>query len=190
MTDRKRTRVIAAVVIGLMLVAALAAACQTAPVSPVQVEITNWDQAGPLAGNFGSAGSASTGSATDEASRSAGNTEVLRGLRVLNDAVVGGALEVGGDLTVGTDGRYPVENAAANQIYEFGATGAISTTVVTPVAITTVTAYGCQVVNPAIAAWHCGVNIGASNNITLTVYNLSATPVATPKAATFWIAGD
>lgn len=85
-------RVMAAVLVALVLVGLLVAACQTAPVSPVQVEITNWEAAAPLTGNFGEA---------EEPSRAAGNVEQVRALRVLNDATVGGALDVGGALAVG-----------------------------------------------------------------------------------------
>ena len=75
-------------------------------------------------------------------------------MTVNGDATVGGDATLTGDLSL-NGGNYPIENASANQIVEFGATGAINETVVTPVAITTVTAYGCTVNSPSAAAQLC-----------------------------------
>lgn len=192
--SRGRTRVMTAVLVALVLVGLLVAACQTAPVSPVQVEITNWEAAAPLTGDFGEA---------EEPSRAAGNVEQVRALRVLNDADVGGTLDVTGNTTVGgalditgnpsygsLDLR-PVGNAANGLIYEVGALGAITTTVVTPVAITTVTAYGCNVSDPTAAARECWA-VESGGVLTFTIYGAQATPVAitTPHAASYWVAGN
>lgn len=105
------------------------------------------------------------------------------GLTFQVDGATGAVLYGGND--------YPVGNPASGKLFEFGATGNITQTVITPVAITTVTAYGCDVVNPAVAnAWSCGVSI-SGRNITLRTYEIDATPVATPaKGVNFWIAGN
>lgn len=119
-------------------------------------------------------------------------------LRVLNDLTVNGDATVGGDATLTGDlslngGNYPIENASANRIVEFGATGAISETVVTPVAITTVTAYGCTVNSPSAAAQLC-YSVESGGVLTFTIMNAGATPAAivTPHAAgaSFWIGGN
>lgn len=95
-----------------------------------------------------------------------------------------GAVLYGGD-------DYPVGNPVSGKLYEFGATGNITSTVITPVAITTVTAYGCNVRAPAVAnAWSCGASL-SGRSLTLTTYELDATPVATPaKGVSWWIAGN
>lgn len=88
---------------------------------------------------------------------------------------------------------YPLGNPVDGRKIEFGRTGNVMSAVVTPVAVTTVTAFGCNVVNPVVAgAWTCGANIGSTRNITFTLYNLAATPVATAaaKPVNFWIAGN
>lgn len=92
---KNRTRA----VLGLVLVAVLviASACQapppTVPTGPVQVEITNWDEAVPLAGDFSPA----------EESRAVGNVTTLRSLRVQLDTGVGRDLAVANDATVSGD---------------------------------------------------------------------------------------
>lgn len=104
-------------------------------------------------------------------------------------------IELSGSMLYNTDGTdlYPLGNAVNRRIMEFGATGAISVTAVTPVAISTVTAYGCNVNSPTGAANKCGVS-KSGNTLTFTIYNSAVTPVAvvTPHAAgaSFWIAGN
>lgn len=104
-------------------------------------------------------------------------------------------IELTGSMLYNTSGTdlYPLGNATNARIMEFGATGAISVTAVTPVAITTVTAYGCNVNSPTGAANKCGA-AKSGGTVTFTVYNSAVTPVAvvTPHAAgaSFWIAGN
>lgn len=102
------------------------------------------------------------------------------------------ALDIAGWPSYGAAHLRPIGNANNGQIIEFGQTNAITTTVITPVAISTVTAYGCQIKTPAVAnAWYCGMAIGATNNITITTYEIDATPVATPaKGVTWWVGGN
>lgn len=114
----------------------------------------------------------------------------MRALNVAQDLTVGGDTTLTGGLAVGAG--YPVENPTTGQIVEFGATGAISETVVTPVAITTVEAYGCTVNSPSAAAQLC-YSVESGGVITFTIMNAGATPaaIATPHAAgaSFWIGG-
>ena len=119
------------------------------------------------------------------------NTAVFKALIVQNDATVGGNLTLGGDMAQGAG--YPVENPDAGLIFEIGATGAFTRTVITPSAITTVEAYGCTVNSPSAAAQQCyGVRSGRT--ITFTIVNSAVTPVAitTPHAAgaSFWVGGQ
>lgn len=119
------------------------------------------------------------------------NTALFRAIIVTNDAAVGGNLTLGGDMSVGVG--HPVENPNAGTIIEIGATGAVAAKAVTPVAITTVTAYGCTVNSPTGAAQLCyAVKSGAV--ITFTIMNSAVTPVAivTPHAAgaSYWIGGN
>ncbi len=103
-------------------------------------------------------------------------------------------IELTGSLLYSTDGAdlYPLGNAGDRRVIEFGATGAISSTVVTLAAIATVTAYGSAVNDPTAAAQLCYAE-AASGVVTFTVYNSAATPAAvqTPHAAgaSYWIAG-
>ena len=117
---------------------------------------------------------------------------VLNDLFVNDDATISGGLSVTGDVDL-DGGNYPIENASANQIIEFGATGAITSTAVTPVAITTVTAYGCSVNSPVAGAELCYAQT-ASGVLTFTITGAQATPVAitTPHAAgaSFWVGGN
>lgn len=108
----------------------------------------------------------------------------FRSVHVQQDLSISGSLSV--------DGMYPALSVSDGSVLEVGATGAISRTAVTPAAIATVEAFGCQVRSPAVAAWHCGVQLGAGNRITMTIYNLAATPVVTPHAAgaSYWMAGS
>lgn len=114
----------------------------------------------------------------------------FRSVHVQQDLSVGGDVSVDGSLAL--DGMYPALSVNGGSVLEVGATGAISRTAVVPMAIATVEAFGCQVRSPAVAAWHCGVQIGAGNRITMTIYNLAATPIATPHAAgaNYWVAGS
>lgn len=113
--------------------------------------------------------------------------EVLNG----GAATFAGAVDVAGWPSYGTGDLRPVGNAANGKIYEFGTTAAITNVSITPVAITTVTAFGCQVSDPAVAnAWSCGASL-SGKTVTLTAYEIDATPVATPaKPVTYWIAGN
>lgn len=117
----------------------------------------------------------------------------LTNLVLSGDLTVGDDAVISGDLQYGTDSTYPLGSDASGQLYEFGATGAISVTAVTPVAISTVTAFGCNVNSPTGAANKCGA-VSSGGTITFTVYNSAVTPVAvvTPHAAgaSFWIAGN
>lgn len=113
--------------------------------------------------------------------------EVLNG----GAATFAGAVDIAGNPSYGTLDLRPVGNAANGKIYEFGVTGVVTGTVITPVAITTVTAYGCQVNSPAVAsAWNCGTSL-SGRNLTIRSYEIDATPVATPaKSMSWWIAGN
>lgn len=103
----------------------------------------------------------------------------------------------GGNVQVSAAGDYPVENAVAGREYAFGSTGNIMSATVVPTlhALSTVTAYGCNVKAPVFAAsgaWSCGAAIGGSNQITLTLYNFAGTPVPTANArpASWWASGN
>lgn len=117
----------------------------------------------------------------------------VRALNVAQDLGVGGNVDIDGALTLGGDGLYPLGNPADGGVIEFGATGAISTTAITPVAISTVTAAGCNVNSPSAAAQLC-YTVRSGNVITFTIYNSLPTPAAivTPHAsgASFWVAGN
>lgn len=138
----------------------------------------------------------------------AGRTEVIRALRVQNDASVGGALsitgastltgavDVGGALNYGTTNLYPVGNTADGKKLVVGVTGGVvqkATVVPTVSYISTVTAFGCSPQSAAFTgAWDCRVQLGASNQITMTLYENDATPVPTASYAKiqYWIAGN
>lgn len=113
--------------------------------------------------------------------------EVLNG----GAATFAGAVDIAGNPSYGALDLRPVGNAANGKIYEFGTTGVVTGTVITPVAITTVTAYGCQVNSPAVAnAWNCGTSL-SGRTLTIRSYEIDATPVATPaKSMSWWIAGN
>lgn len=138
----------------------------------------------------------------EDGSRSLSRPVQLRDVRILQNLDVDGDATVGDDLTVtgdvaagslGVGAGYALENPAAGRIIEFGVTGAISTTAVTPVAISTVTAYGCTVNSPSAAAQLC-YSVHSGGIITFTIYNAAATPAAisTPHAAgaSYWIGGS
>jgi hypothetical protein len=113
--------------------------------------------------------------------------EILNG----GAATFSGAVDIAGNPSYGALDLRPVGNAANGKIYEFGVTGVVTGTVITPVAITTVTAYGCQVNSPAVAsAWSCGTSL-SGRALTIRSYEIDATPVATPaKSMSWWIAGN
>lgn len=156
----------------------------------------------PPAPEFGTGALDGVVESVEEGSRALTRPVQFRSVNVAQDLTVGGDTTVGGDATVGDDltvtgdigvgAGFPLENGTAGRILEFGATGAISVTAVTPVAITTVTAYGCNVKTPTAAAQYCGATI-SGNTLTFTIYNSAVTPVAvvTPHAAgaSFWIGG-
>jgi hypothetical protein len=101
----------------------------------------------------------------------------------------------GGNVQVSAAGDYPVENAVAGKEYAFGSTGNIMSATVVPTihALSTVSAYGCNVKAPAFnGASSCGAGLGSSNQITLTLYNFSGTPVPTAnaRAASWWASGN
>jgi len=101
------------------------------------------------------------------------------------------SLELAGDITF-NGGVYPVGTGASGLLYEAGRRANVTKAAITPMAISTVEAYGCTVVNPvATGGWHCGAQIGAGNRITMTVYNLAATPVPTAQVrdVNFWVSG-
>lgn len=97
-------------------------------------------------------------------------------------------------LNYGADALYPVGNSANGKKLSFG-------TVLTPVAVATVPASAhtlatvvftsCEPVNKvAGGAWNCAARIGSSNQITLSLYTLSATPVPTASYSGIrWVAG-
>ena len=170
MTDRKRAALIALVLVAALLAGLSIAACQADP--------------------------------TEEPAGAAGNVEVVRSLRVQNDAAVGGALtvsgagDVGGALNYGTLNLYPVGNPTDGKKLVVGVTSGVvqkATVVPTVAYISTVTAFGCSPQSAAFAgAWDCRVQLGAANQITMTLYNVSATPVPTAAYAKiqYWVAGN
>lgn len=101
----------------------------------------------------------------------------------------------GGNVQVSAAGDYPVEHALPGREYAFGTISNVTAATVAPTvhALSTVTAYGCQVKNPTVSTgWSCGVNIGASNQLTVTVYEIDATPVPTASVRDvyWWAAGN
>ena len=74
-------------------------------------------------------------------------------------------------------------------------TGVVQSATVVPTVqgIATVTAFGCEPDDAAFSgAWNCRAAMGATNNITFTLYNAGSTPV--PTAAydeiRYWVAGN
>ena len=118
---------------------------------------------------------------------------VAQDLSVGNNVTVGGAMDLAGWPSYGDDDLRPIGNASNGQVVEFGATGAITQTVMTPVAISTVTAAGCTVNSPSAAAQLCYTSI-SGKTVTFRIYNAAATPAAitTPHAtgASYWIGGQ
>lgn len=118
---------------------------------------------------------------------------VAQDLGVGNNVTIGGAMDITGWPSYGDDDLRPIGNASNGQVIEFGATGAITQTVMTPVAISTVTAAGCTVNSPSAAAQLCYTSI-SGKTVTFRIYNAAATPAAisTPHAsgASYWIGGQ
>lgn len=168
MTDRRRVSLIVLVLVLVLIAAVIIAGCQSPPTDPSV----------------------------------AGNTEVMRGLRVQNDAAVGGALtvtgagDIGGSLNFGANDLYPVGNTADGKKLLIGVTGGVvqkATVVPTVSYISTVTAFGCEPQSAAFAgAWDCRVQLGAANQLTMTLYEVDATPVPTAAYAKiqYWIVGN
>lgn len=111
----------------------------------------------------------------------------------------GGAVQVNklvvqDTLNYGSNALYPVGNSVDGKELYFG-------TVLTPVAAATVPASAhalatvvfasCEpITKAATGAWSCGAKVGASNQITLSLYTLSATPVPTAAyGGVRWVAG-
>lgn len=111
----------------------------------------------------------------------------------------GGAVQVNklvvqDTLNYGSSALYPVGNSVDGKELYFG-------TVLTPVAAATVPASAhalatvvfasCEPVNKAATgAWSCGAKVGSSNQITLSLYTLAATPVPTAAyGGVRWVAG-
>ena len=136
------------------------------------------------------------------------NTAIFKAILVQNDAAVGNDLAVGNNLTVAGAGDVtgylsygpldlrPIGNPSNGQIILMGVTSAKvqkATVVPTVQGIATVTAFGCAPNDAAFSgAWDCRAAMGATNNITFTLYNVSATPV--PTAAydeiRYWVGGN
>lgn len=100
----------------------------------------------------------------------------------------------GGGIKYGV--MFPVGNSTSGKRTAFGITSAkVQSATVVPTAsyISTVTAFGCAPDDAAFAgAWDCRAAMGATNNITFTLYEVDATPV--PTAAydeiRYWIVGN
>jgi len=136
------------------------------------------------------------------------NTAIFRAILVQNDAAIGNDLAVGNNLTVdgaqdvtgylsyGPFDLRPIGNPSNGKIMMMGVTSAkvqSATVVPTVQGIATVTAFGCEPDDAAFAgAWECRVAMGASNNITFTLYNAASTPVptATYDEIRYWVAGN
>lgn len=105
-------------------------------------------------------------------------------------------VDFAGNPQIGTKNVYPVGNASAGKIYASGMTSGViqaATLVPTAYAISTVTSYGCAPKNPAYSgAWTCGASLGASNQITITLYENDATPAPTAASqkAVWWVSGN
>lgn len=90
---------------------------------------------------------------------------------------------------------YPLESAISGREFIGGKINNVTSATVAPtvLAMSTVTAFGCSVQNPAVSAgWSCGINIGASNQLTITVYEFDATPVPTASVrnVSWWATGN
>lgn len=91
---------------------------------------------------------------------------------------------------------YPVGSSTSGKKTIFGVTSGVlqkATVVPTVSYISTVTAFGCAPQSAAFSgAWDCRAQLGASNQITLTLYENDATPVPTASYAKiqYWVAGN
>lgn len=92
-------------------------------------------------------------------------------------------LDVGGTLNYGSQNLYPIGNAVSGKEFSFGTSltpVAIMTVPASAHALATVTFADCvPVTQVATGAWSCRAQVGASNQLTLTLLTLSATPVPT-----------
>lgn len=92
-------------------------------------------------------------------------------------------LDVGGTLNYGSQNLYPVGNATSGKELAFGTAltpVAVMTVPASAHALATVTFASCvPVTQVATGAWDCRAQIGASNQLTLTLLTLAATPVPT-----------
>lgn len=113
-------------------------------------------------------------------------------LAVTDDVVISSDLQVVGNLSVNATPEYPITNGTDDQEISFGR-------ILTPVAAATVAAAahgvstpiaaGCSPTIPAIGGgWTCAAAIGSSGQITLTVLEADATPVA--GALNWWVMGQ
>lgn len=130
---------------------------------------------------------------TEEPSSAAGNTEVVRGLRVQNNAAVRGALtvtgagDIGGSLNFGANDLYPVGNTTNGKKLLIGVTGGVvqkATVVPTVSYISTVTAFGCEPRSAALlelGTVEC--DSARRMHTTMTLYEVDATPVPTAAYA-------
>ncbi len=136
------------------------------------------------------------------------NTAIFKAILVQNDAAIGQDLAVGNNLTVagaqdvtgyvsyGPLDLRPIGNPSNGKIIMMGVTSAkaqSATVVPTVQGIATVTAFGCAPDDAAFSgAWDCRAAMGATNNITFTLYEVDATPV--PTAAwdeiRYWVSGN
>ena len=136
------------------------------------------------------------------------NTAIFKAILVQNDAAIGQDLAVGNNLTIagaqdvtgyvsyGPLDLRPIGNPSNGKIIMMGVTSAkvqSATVVPTVQGIATVTAFGCAPDDAAFAgAWDCRAAMGATNNVTFTLYNVGATPV--PTAAydeiRYWVSGN
>ena len=122
------------------------------------------------------------------------NTAIFKAILVQNDAAIGQDLAIGNNLTVagaqdvtgylsyGPKDLRPIGNPSNGQIMIFGVSGVTQSATVVPTVqgIATVTAFGCEPDDAAFAgAWNCRAAMGATNNITFTLYNAASTPVPT-----------
>lgn len=109
---------------------------------------------------------------------------------------VSGAADIGGAVNYGSNSLYPVGNTADGKKLLVGVTGGVvqkATVVPTVAYISTVTAFGCSPQSSSFTgAWDCRVQLGASNQVTMTLYEADATPVPTASYAKiqYWVAGN
>ncbi len=177
-TNRKLIAVVAIVAVVVLIAVA---ACQAPPpTGPTHVVLDN-------AYEIGASGEGPAGAA--------GDTN-LTNLALSGNLTVDGAADIAGNPSYGAKDLRPVGNAANGKILVTGLTAAkvaVATVRPTVELMTTVTAFGCEPDDAAFnGAWDCRAAMGATNNITFTLYNVSATPV--PTAAydeiRYWVTGN